>query len=130
MTHNVDATIAGRYPSCKLTSPQLTSALLTSGADPTARDDDGNTALHLAAISYPWRTDLASVLLRAGAHLDAVNKDGNTYESILEDKERFNSLNPLKYTTLSCLAARVIKRTPRIDINRVPNHLRDFVLMH
>ncbi|XP_053595910.1 protein fem-1 homolog CG6966 isoform X1 [Microplitis demolitor] len=131
MIHNVDATFPARYSACKLTSPQLTMALLKAGADPTCKDDDGNTALHLTALSYPWRTDLATILLRAGAHIDVVNNDGNTYESLLDDKIRFMTLNPIKYTTLMCLAARVIrKNNNNIDINRVPVHLRDFVLQH
>ncbi|CAD6202991.1 GSCOCG00012656001-RA-CDS [Cotesia congregata] len=131
MIHNVDETIAGRYPACKLTSPQLTMALLKAGADPTCKDNDGNTALHLTAISYPWRTDLATILLCGGAHLDTVNNDGHTYESLLDDKIRFMTLNPIKYTTLMCLAARAIRKNNNyIDINRVPVHLRDFVLQH
>ncbi|XP_015126732.1 protein fem-1 homolog CG6966 [Diachasma alloeum] len=129
MTHNVDASIAGSYPACKLTSPQLTTALLRAGSDPTATDDEGNTALHLTAMSHPWRTDLATLLLKAGAHIDAVNNEGQTYQSLLDDKAKYDSLNPLKYTTLKCLAARVIRRTA-IHINRVPWHLREFVTQH
>ncbi|XP_063982559.1 protein fem-1 homolog CG6966 isoform X2 [Diachasmimorpha longicaudata] len=129
MIHNVEASIAGSYPVCKLTSPQLTTALLRAGADPTATDDEGNTALHLTAMSHPWRIDLATLLLRAGAHIDAVNNEGQTYQRLLNDKAKYDSLNPLKYMTLQCLAARVIMRTA-IHINRVPSHLRQFVSQH
>ncbi|KAK0161085.1 hypothetical protein PV327_009600 [Microctonus hyperodae] len=130
LTHVVNTTMADRYPSCILTSPELTTALLKAGADPTATDNLGNTALHLIAVSYPWRTDLATILLNSGAHLDAINKHGHTYESLLENKHRFDSINPLKYTSLKCLAARVIKRTNEIDIVSVPKHLREFVSKH
>ncbi|CAG5109372.1 Similar to fem1c: Protein fem-1 homolog C (Danio rerio) [Cotesia congregata] len=106
-------------------------SFMVAGADPTCKDNDGNTALHLTAISYPWRTDLATILLCGGAHLDTVNNDGHTYESLLDDKIRFMTLNPIKYTTLMCLAARAIRKNNNyIDINRVPVHLRDFVLQH
>lgn len=130
MTHVVNTSMVDRYPSCILTSPKLTTALLKAGADPTATDNSGNTALHLIAMSYPWRTDLATILLNSGAHLDAINNNGQTYESLLEDKQRFDSLNPLKYTSLKCLAARIINRANEIDIVSVPKHLREFVLKH
>lgn len=128
MTHKCDTVLAGKFPACEFPSANLTSALLKAGADPMATDDDGNTALHLTATSHPWRIDIAEILLRAGAHIDAVNSDNQTYEMIQAKKHRFDVLNPLKYTTLACLAARVVARTQRID--RVPKHLQDFVLMH
>ncbi|XP_033224335.1 protein fem-1 homolog CG6966 isoform X2 [Belonocnema kinseyi] len=128
LTHSKDAALVGGYPACEFPSQHLTQALLKVGADVTARDSDGNTALHLAALSQPWRTDLATTLLEAGAHLDAVNNEGKTFEMLLNDKTRFNSVNPLKYTSLTCLAARVVWRTQPID--RVPKHLRNFVQMH
>lgn len=46
-------------------------ALLGAGADPTAADDKGYTALHYAA--YHGAFDLVGLLLRAGAVLDARN---------------------------------------------------------
>ncbi|XP_043276801.1 protein fem-1 homolog CG6966 isoform X2 [Venturia canescens] len=128
ITQNVDSVFTRKFPACEFPSPNLTSALLKAGADPTARDEDGNTALHLAAISRPWRADIAEALLKAGAHIDAVNSNNQTYEMILGKKESSVSINPLKYTTLECLAARVVARTHNLEY--VPKHLKDFVLMH
>ncbi|XP_066599113.1 protein fem-1 homolog CG6966 isoform X2 [Prorops nasuta] len=128
LIHSEDGALVGRYPTCKFPALHLTQALLRVGADVTSKDYDGNTALHLIALSHPWRPDLAIALLDAGAHIDAVNLEGKTFETLLNDKRHYDSVNPLKYTTLACLAARVVRRTHHIDT--VPPHLRDFVLMH
>lgn len=128
LSHSEDGALVGRYPTCKFPSPDLTKALLRVGADVTARDNDGNTALHLTALLRPWRPVLSIDLLDAGAHLDAVNNDGKTFEMLLCDKELYDSIYPLRYTTLACLAARVVRKTQ--NISRVPQHLRAFVEIH
>lgn len=128
LVHSEDGALVGRYPTCKFPSPHLTKALLRVGADVTAKDNDGNTALHLAALLFPLQPSLSIDLLNAGAHLDAVNKDGKTFETLLCNKQLYDSIQPLKYTTLACLAARVVKRTQ--GISRVPHHLRAFVEIH
>lgn len=98
------------------------------GANVAARDNDGNTALHLSAMLHPWRPILSVDLLDAGAHLDEVNNDGKTFQMLLCNKELYDSICPLKYTTLACLAARVVRKTQKIT--SVPAHLRVFVGMH
>ncbi|CAD1480545.1 unnamed protein product, partial [Heterotrigona itama] len=100
-------------------SAHLIKALIKVGADVTARDATGSTVLHLAAMFYPL-PDLIVILLDAGAHIDAVNKMGNTfetliwsnntYETFLWNKRLYSSVYPVKYTTLACLAARVVKK--------------------
>jgi ankyrin repeat protein len=50
--------------------------LLTEGADPSARDDNGWTPLHFAAQS--WQMEMASLLLSSGAPVDAQDSNGNT----------------------------------------------------
>ncbi|XP_018054387.1 PREDICTED: protein fem-1 homolog CG6966 isoform X1 [Atta colombica] len=128
LVHSEDGALVGRYPTCKFPSPHLTKALLRVGANVVARDNDGNTALHLTALLQPWRPSLSIDLLDAGAHLDAINNDGKTFQMLLPNKELYDSICPLKYTTLACLAARVVKKTQ--NISRVPAHLRTFVEMH
>ncbi|RLU16996.1 hypothetical protein DMN91_011065 [Ooceraea biroi] len=128
LVHSEDGALVGRYPTCKFPSSYLTKALLRVGANVNAKDNDGNTALHLAALLRPWQPRLAIDLLDAGAHLDAVNNDGNTFETLLCDKKLYDSIYPVRYTTLACLAARVVKQTYRES--SVPRYLRAFVKMH
>lgn len=128
LVHSEDGALVGRYSTCKFPSPHLTKALLRVGADVAAKDNDGNTALHLTALLHPWRPILSVDLLDAGAHLDAVNNDGKTFQMLLSNKQFYDSICPLRYTTLACLAARVVRETQKIS--RVPAHLRAFVQMH
>ncbi|KAL2713882.1 protein fem-1 CG6966-like isoform X1, partial [Vespula squamosa] len=132
LVHSDDVALVGRYPICKFHSPHLTTALLKVGADVNSRDRNGNTALHWVAMSLPWRPDLAVALLDAGAHIDTVNRDKKTFKSLLRNKQNYYSMSPLKYITLSCLAAKVIRRWCNDEqINEVvPGHLQEFVKMH
>lgn len=133
-------TILGAGPKCpsfRFPSPHLIKALLKVGADVSAKDATGSTALHLAAMFHP-PTDLVNILLDAGAHIDAVNKMGSTfesltwsnnaYETLTRNKHPYDSVYPMRYTKLTCLAARVVRKA--YDIESVPKHLQDFVQMH
>lgn len=64
-----EAALVGRYPACQFPSPQLVKALLAVGADPNVKDEAGNTALHLAALTNPCPSSLAQTLVEHGAHL-------------------------------------------------------------
>lgn len=85
----VAADPAGRWlPGERATTPLMRAAgrpdgiavltvLLAAGADPSWRDAEGNTALHLA-LGDPAGAEAARLLLRNGAAADAASDDGST----------------------------------------------------
>ncbi|XP_017797607.1 PREDICTED: protein fem-1 homolog CG6966 isoform X2 [Habropoda laboriosa] len=122
--------IGPKSPTYRSLSPQLLKALIKTGADVSAKDKFGDTPLHKAAM-FDAPSDLITILLDAGAHIDAVNKTGRTFESSVKDRRQYEAVYPVRYITLSCLAARVIRKTYNDTIfELVPNHLRDFLQMH
>ncbi|XP_060651199.1 LOW QUALITY PROTEIN: protein fem-1 homolog CG6966 [Drosophila nasuta] len=125
-----EGTLVGRYPSCQFPSASLAKALLEVGADPNEVDDAGNTPLHLAATLEPYVEPLAHTLLEGGAHLDTKNDAGETFESLLAPTLLHKIIDPMKYTSLACLAARTIKKHGIKYEETVPAALYEFIELH
>jgi len=92
-----------------------TRLLIDCGADVNALDIDGNTPLHILVrnTSSSNVIKIIDIFYNAGAHLDYVNKKGQTpLESV--SSYRFKIIERLKkkmnVSRLKCLCARVIRQ--------------------
>ncbi|CAH1109897.1 unnamed protein product [Psylliodes chrysocephalus] len=126
-----DVAILGRYPACQFPSPHLAEVLLKVGADPNLKDEDGNTPLHLTAMAKPCPpSSVVQVLLANGAHIDTVNNVGETFSDLLKGQPVHQLVNTVKYTRLSCTAARVIRQFKIPYRGIVPSALESFIACH
>ncbi|KAJ8715834.1 hypothetical protein PYW07_010316 [Mythimna separata] len=104
--------------------------LLRCGADVSVRNEARSTALHVAAIPYNFSTELVSVLLAGGAHLDQPNKFGDSPAELVT-LNRGSRVCVLQHVTLACLAARALLRAPQAPpLSALPATLRAFVDLH
>lgn len=122
----------GRFPICTFPSAEVVSLLLEVGADPCATDHQGNTPLHTLASNKQCRRDLLMALLSAGAHLDTLNRSGQSFASIRASRgQRLHQLiNPLQHTSLQCLAAATLRRHGLLYENTLHPRLSHFVDQH
>ncbi|XP_041980846.1 protein fem-1 homolog CG6966 isoform X2 [Aricia agestis] len=132
--HVACSTEAGRRGALTEGAPAraLVALMLRLGAAPDARDADGNTPLHLVAKINPCPADVFRELLAHGAHIDTVNYEGETPEEILKSTQQniTSIVNPLKYTTLKCLAARTVKNYKLPYRHVVPQCLHSTIITH
>nr|XP_026493378.1 protein fem-1 homolog CG6966 isoform X2 [Vanessa tameamea] len=112
--------------------PALVALMLRLGADTHARDADGNTPLHLICKLNPCPGEVVRELLSYGAHIDTVNYEGETPEEILKATQQSLAaiVNPLKFTTLKCLAARTVKNYRLPYRHVVPQCLHSTIITH
>lgn len=104
--------------------------LLACGADVRVRNEARSTALHVAAIPYNFSTELVSVLLAGGAHLDQPNKFGDSPAELVT-LNRGSRVRVLQHVTLACLAARALLRSRRpLPPHALPKTLLDFLDLH
>ncbi|XP_024082809.1 protein fem-1 homolog C [Cimex lectularius] len=127
-----DAGLVGRYPACRFPSVALVESLLKVGADPNALDDNGSTPLHIVGKADPLPSQkLVKSLLDHGAHFDAIDSFGKNFSHLLHPEVPLCKIvNPLRHTTLACLAAQAIRLYRVPFAGQIPRHLEPFVLQH
>ena len=120
-----------------LSSVSVTSFLLNCGANINSTNDEGYSPLFLTLVRHEAEEGeelkvkhkdsalkMTKFLLESGAHIDQKTHSGERPSQYL-DKNLFNVLD---YTTLQCLAARVIQE---YNIpGKIPMRLKPFIRMH
>jgi len=98
------------------------------GGDLTARDDEGNTPLHVAGRLKSCSPELVQTLMRNGAHLDEANNNHQTFADLVPDPLS-KYVDPKPYITLKCLAAKVVSKMT-VGADQMPRELAAFVDRH
>ena len=107
--------------------------LLDVGADPSIQDFSGNTPLHY--ITYymnkndkinTWQ-NIVNILLKYGAHFDAKNVYGHTFNSL----QNIIHLKSIYYTSLQCISANAIRKYEKQGYKyTIPTYFLNFVNIH
>lgn len=114
----------------------LCKLLIDCGSNVNARDNFGNTALHLIVQYINPINDFDNLhscmmaLLGAGAHIDICNKDGETALDVATTGVAEVIIRTNYVISLRCLASRVIKKCDIPYHGLIPTDLEDFVMLH
>lgn len=121
----------GRFAICMFPNLEVVDLLIEVGADPNSRDNLGNTPLHTLGANKQLRKDIALALLNGGSHLDFLNSDNHTFESLRQGRGQplHQIVNSLNHTSLQCLCARLLQ-SHKIDFSELPPRLAEFVTNH
>lgn len=125
-----ESSAVGRYPICQFPSVEVISLLIECGAEVEAKDNEDNTALHIAALNKPAKQTVVSTLLEAGSHIDSVNGEGKTFQEMLRGQPLHEVVPVLKYSSLQCLAAKAIRLNLIQHWGHLPAKLSEFVHKH
>jgi len=124
----------GRNPVCIFPNKEVVEILLKVGADAMASDDKRNSPLHVLA-NTKCPQGIFDLLIEYGAHYDACNNDGRTFQSIVDSNSKSirvecTDVKPVKLMSLQCLAATALQKTPHLQLPRMHSRIKKFVEMH
>jgi len=113
-------------------STSVVKLLVECGAKINANNQTGSTPLHTASMVENFNQEIVEILLDNGAHIDIRNNDSDRPVDMLKrvPEGAGSKINPLHYTTLKCLAARVVadNRVPYKE--EIPAILEEFIQAH
>ena len=111
--------------------------LLSVGFNVNAKNNKGNTPLHIAANFKPRRSDkicllaeILQVLIDGGAHHDFVNNYGKTPLDMAKTDEARLTLARSRNLELRCISARAVTKFRIPYSGVVPKTLEKYISMH
>lgn len=121
---------------CKFPCAETTKLLIRCGANVNAMDHDRNTPLHVIVNYHRAISDFMTLhsiiteLTESGAHLDCVNKKGETPLDSSATGVAEIILKTQMKMSLKCLAANAIKHNNLAYKGQIPKHLESFIELH
>lgn len=113
-------------------STSVVKLLVECGAKINANNQKGSTPLHTASLVENFNQQIIEILLDNGAHIDIRNNDSDRPIDLLKriPDGAGSKINPLHYTTLKCLAARVVAQQEIPYKEEIPEILEEFIQAH
>ena len=113
-------------------STSVVKLLVECGAKINANNQSGSTPLHTASMVENFNQEIVEILLDNGAHIDIRNNEFDRPVDMLKrvPEGAGSKINPLHYTTLKCLAARVVAKHSVPYKEEIPAILEEFIQAH
>ncbi len=124
-----DTSTIGRFPVCRFPALSVIQLLIDVGADTNDRDKNGETALHVILKNKVGRPSIVRCLLQNGADADVRSNAGLRANELISRKPGLD-IPIVKFMTLKCYAASVLRKYEIPFRNRIPMDLTQFVEMH
>uniref|UniRef100_H2Y4Z8 Uncharacterized protein n=1 Tax=Ciona savignyi TaxID=51511 RepID=H2Y4Z8_CIOSA len=121
---------------CSFPNYEVTKFLLSCGADPNARNNEGNTPLHIIVQYERPISDFISLhsiisrLLDSGAHYDVANHDRKTPIELSTTGVAEIILKTQSLVSLKCIAARGVRNSGVPYKGLVPSFIEEFIELH
>lgn len=104
--------------------------LIESGAIIDVVNSTDSTPLHLACTRTNYHQKVVEILLKKGAHIDRKSASGNQPQLLLSSIAE-STINPMKFISLKCLAARKISESKiSFPSGSIPVALEEFIRIH